>query len=630
MTKRGVIYPHDKRIELDGGLNNKFERSIILDNESPECQNVIFSNGAVETREGTTKKTTSGQVSFPFDGLFVRKANTGAESMLAAARGSIYEFNTNTFVTIGSAQSVFTVGSNVGFAQYENHIFIGQNGKTPYKYNGTDFTRHGVYSAPCALTGSSKNVGSLDGDYSWKVTFVNSQVVQGNVNLTSDTLAISNGTASLACLPIAPQSWGVDARNLYRTASSGTTYLKVATISDNTTTTYEDTVADASLGTAAPTDNGLPPNYEIIIYYRDRLFVNDPSNPNYVWYSNLGDPYTFGSTSFFKMGDNTTDVVKAFGIIQNTLVVFGEESIQYVYMPDTTASNWSFIAGEKNFGCKSPRGIINFRGVLLFPAVQNDKFIGFAALSGAGIEPSSTFLTVLNAGSELQSDRIEPSMFLVQEAYLQNISAMVYKNKAYYTATYGAGEELNNRIWVFDFSISNLSRKQQFTWVPWVNMNAEQFTILDGDLIYASSSQSGHVYKMNDGTYNDDDAAIDSYIWTKEFGGGPGDEHYHKDFRELYVLTEQSGSWNLNINVRLDSDSGDGTALTADLTPPSGGVWGDDWDVMKWGGGAAQTEEIVGLTQAGKRIQYRFRTSTANQYFKVHAIGFKYNRKGLR
>lgn len=632
MAKK-VLYPADKRIELDGGLNNKFERSIIAENESPDCLNVTFSEGSVSTRQGTTSLTVSGVGSYVFDGFFTRNDNTGAETMLAWVNGTMYGLSVNTFVTVPSAQAVYTAAKNVNVAQYENHIFMGNGTENPYKYNGTDFTRHGIYPANSGTTASTAGVGgNLNGDYQWQITYVNSQLVEGDVSPAVATFTTVNEKVTLTAIPTAPQSWGVDARKIYRTAAGGSTFKYVDTISDNTTTDYTDNTADANLGDDAPTDQGVPPDYSIVIYYRDRLFMNDPTNPNYVWYSELGNPYVVKATNFIKIGDNTTDILRAFGLVQNALVCFGDESYTFIYMPDTTPGNWQIVPGDKQYGCKSPRAIFNYQNRLMFPAIQNQKFVGFASLSATGLVPDATYLTVLNAISDLQSNKLEPDMFQIQETYLDNIASITYKNKAYITVTYGSGNTTNNRIYEFDFSISNVSKKQDFTWVPWTGLNAKQFTILDGNLYYADSTANvGHVYKMLHTVYSDNGAAIDSYIWTKELGGGKSDLNYHKDFREAYILAEQTGAWDMNFDIRIDSDATGYDTIAVDLTP-GGSTWGAmTWGVDDWGGGVDQKEHSIPLTQKGKRIQFRFTNqNTATQWFKIHGLGFRYNRKGLR
>ena len=154
-----VIYPARAGVLFDGGLNTKFERSIIPDNESPDCLNVVFTNGAVATRGGTSKLNTTAVGSFVFDGLYTRRGDDSAETMIAFAGGSAWGLAGTTFTTIGSAQSVFTTANRVAAAQYRNNLFIGNGGVIPYKWNGSDFTRHGVYpltntvSIMCAAAG---------------------------------------------------------------------------------------------------------------------------------------------------------------------------------------------------------------------------------------------------------------------------------------------------------------------------------------------------------------------------------------------------------------------------------------------------------------------------------------------
>jgi hypothetical protein len=234
-------------------------------------------------------------------------------------------------------------------------------------------------------------------------------------------------------------------------------------------------------------------------------------------------------------------------------------------------------------------------------------------------------------GSELQSDRIEPDMFLVQESYVGNISSIVYKNRAYIALTYGLNQTANNRIYVFDFAKSDLGRKNP-AWVPYVTLNAAQFTIYNSRLYYGSSLADGFVHQLDTTTYADNGAAIDSYIWTKEFSGNPGDENLEKDFRKAFLLVEKTGAYYMNVTVRLDSDLGDGTSQQVDLTP-GGAVWNlFNWNEAVWGGGAQQSEVPIFLGQCrGKRIQFKFdNQAVAGQRFKVNGLKFTYNIRGIR
>lgn len=444
------------------------------------------------------------------------------------------------------------------------------------------------------------------------------------------TFTAASGCINLSSIPVAPQSFGVAARRIY--IATGTTYLLKTEIADNTTTTY--TVETAAVTSTAPTDNGVPPKYSQIIYHADRLFMNDPANPNLVWYSELGEPYTVPTTNFWPVGDNTKDLVRGFGKQGESIIVYCDRSAWLLYMPSTDDTEWKLLPVRTPYGSKSPFASVGYEGGLtMYPAIDNDKFVGFAAISGNAVAPSSTFLTVSTAGSDLQSDAIQPDMFLCPETYIPKISGISYKSRLFFAMPYGSSATYNNRVYVYDFSISNLAKRKIGAWVPFTGWNAAQFTIYGGNLYYGSSTANGKVYRcMIDSVFNDAGSAINSYYWSKEFAGLTGDEDQHKDFRLLDLYYEKSGDWFMGAGYRNDGDLGDGNMIQIDADPGSS-LWGtmvfgrDDW-----GGGQKDASEKFSLGQSrGKRIQFKFSNQNkADQKFKVTGFRFSYNVRGRR
>lgn len=107
--------------------------------------------------------------------------------------------------------------------------------------------------------------GSLNGTYQYGVTYtVPGYTTPGGIGETPAGLATSitvgaSSKVALSNIPIGP--YGVTGRNLYRTTAGGASLLFLASIPDNSTTTYVDTAADGSLGAGAPTVNqtdGIP------------------------------------------------------------------------------------------------------------------------------------------------------------------------------------------------------------------------------------------------------------------------------------------------------------------------------------------------------------------------------------
>lgn len=624
-----IVFPSKGRVKFSGGLNNKFDKQLIQDNESPECYNVVLGSDSVETRGGTSKLNTASVGSFAGDGLFTRHDNAGNQTMVAWFNGSLFELAGTSFVTVPSAQSIFTAGIRVAAAEYENYMFFG-NGTTPYKYNEA-FTRHGVpqASAPTAATAATGT--ALTGDYQYKVSYVNSALVEGDVSDASSTFTAASENATVT-IATAPASFGVERRRIYRTEAGGSTFKRLVEISDNSTTTYDDEIGDGSLGTDAPSDQGTPPNYGVIVYHENRLFCNDTANPGYIWYSELANPYVFKVTNFIRIGDNSGDVVRGLQTYQNMLVVFCDHSQWIIYMPSSDETEWSqAIRVKSNFGSKNHFGSFRYRNKIMFPALQSNKIAGFAALNGSGVDPSATLLTVGGVGSDLKSTPIEPDVFAFEESQIEDISSYVFKNRAYITVSYGTDQSSNNRIYVYDFSIADLLKKQEGAWIPWTGLNAKCFTEYDGNLYYQCSDAVGFVYQMNTSSFDDDGTAIDSYFWTKEFPGLNGHETTFKDFRSIDLLYENKGDYYMTIGYRVDSDSGVGKTEQIDLDP--GGAlwgtmrWGDDW-----GGGKddGQTQITLGNVR-GRRIQFKFSNqNTASQGFKIKGLNFIYNIKNRR
>ncbi|MDO8313069.1 MAG: hypothetical protein Q7T25_14135 [Sideroxyarcus sp.] len=112
----------------------------------------------------------------------------------------------------------------------------------------------GVITAALAGTPIAGNVTA--GAHRYLATFVTAdgETQAGTVSAAVTVAdAAVNGKVSLTAIPLGGSL--VTSRKLYRTAAGGTAYLLLATIADNTTTTYTDNIADASLGAGAPTTN---------------------------------------------------------------------------------------------------------------------------------------------------------------------------------------------------------------------------------------------------------------------------------------------------------------------------------------------------------------------------------------
>ena len=87
--------------------------------------------------------------------------------------------------------------------------------------------------------------------------------ISGNPTIPGSDTA-STGSIDLASIPTGPS--GTTGRKIYRTVSSGAQLKLVATIANNTATTYSDNIADGSLGANVPTSNttGTATDYNVV------------------------------------------------------------------------------------------------------------------------------------------------------------------------------------------------------------------------------------------------------------------------------------------------------------------------------------------------------------------------------
>jgi hypothetical protein len=118
----------------------------------------------------------------------------------------------------------------------------------------SDNTEPAPGKATATLSGVAGNVDN--GAHRYACTFVTADgETEGGV--VSDAVTISDNTVSgrvnLTAIPLGGAA--VTSRKIYRTAAGGSAYMLLATLADNTTTTYGDNIADSSLGAGMPTSN---------------------------------------------------------------------------------------------------------------------------------------------------------------------------------------------------------------------------------------------------------------------------------------------------------------------------------------------------------------------------------------
>lgn len=123
---------------------------------------------------------------------------------------------------------------------------------------GASYTTFAGFDVLTPISAVSVAAGTVAGSlgvgiYTYKATYVTAYGETDPSPVSANVTTVT-GSVNLSAIPLSPEP-NVIARKLYRTTSGGGSWLLLATIADNTTTVYVDTIADGSLGSAVPSFN---------------------------------------------------------------------------------------------------------------------------------------------------------------------------------------------------------------------------------------------------------------------------------------------------------------------------------------------------------------------------------------
>ena len=117
--------------------------------------------------------------------------------------------------------------------------------------------------------------------------------------------------------------------------------------------------------------------YEFSQYIEGRMFVADcrytnennddvEQDRNLVLFSELNQPNVIPVTNYIKVQDNQGGYIKGLSELSGNLIVFMENSIWRLNVPNTDPSNWSLVETSGSLGCTSESSILSFEGGILF------------------------------------------------------------------------------------------------------------------------------------------------------------------------------------------------------------------------------------------------------------------------
>jgi hypothetical protein len=351
-----------------------------------------------------------------YEGVFLN----GVRLLLVNDSGTLKSSSGNGIFTTITNGTGFNSQANFEFSTYQSRVY-GDNGvdgpvviDTVTTYGGVTYPVNGArvrpmgVQAPVSAPVAALNVDSTAnqvpaGGHTYKVTFVYYNGAEESNGGPASNLVTNDATHTSNLLTSIPIGlYGVTARNIYRDNNDGS-WLLIATILDNTTTSYTDRIPAGT--TPIPTTNGLPPIFKYITLYLDRLFVIDVTGKNIFW-SNAGQPDVWNPVNSIT-GPND-DIMTAIYVFNGIPWVFGQHTVGVIL--GNTDGTFFYSPISTTVGCVDNRSI-QTRSIISVPTI-----IWLSAVPNRGIYYSNgSMVQYLSELIEDLASNVSQSLFLTRQ-----------------------------------------------------------------------------------------------------------------------------------------------------------------------------------------------------------------------
>lgn len=610
---------------FDGGLNTKVSPELGELNESPDLLNVEFDDlGAVGTRRGraTIGTVGSGEVCM----LHSYRRDGGEPDLLALCSGtmSFARGDSTTFAVCSGGTSIMTAGIQAFAATVQNHCFI-SNGTLAYKWDGNNITRWTAPTPPqmpvIGYTTAIVNTSPIYYPASWIRTYTDALGIE---TLASTALTGGTNLSGVQFLvTAAPVSAGAAYVNIYRslpTAAGGDGQYHVLTSYANTDATVIDEFDDMLSSTAVyeVTSDPSPPKLNVFVEHLGRFFgASSTQNPTFLYYTYASEPSQWDGEFYIRVGDGDGYPIRGLISMGSNLLIAKEDgkgngNVWVLYTPDNEVQNWTITRLDLAYGSVSAKAMTKFAGFILM-------------LNRSGVYDLAEG-TVGERISNALSFNIEPNVLSWNVDGLKDAIAVNYNNKVYMSIP-SLGSN-NDQMWVYDY-VKGRSDVNKLTgaWSKWDNQEISDL-VVHNDKLFAGG-YDGEIFRM-DINHHDSGDAINSYWRSMSIRGIPEHVDNEKVFRFIWLTVECTGNWNLNVTYASDLYANVGTTKTVSLDPVNAlygsAVVGDD----VWGPTRKRYVARIPINITAKKLQVKFSTDTAEQYWKVHDALVEYNLRGVR
>lgn len=544
--------------------------------------------GIARTRGGCTKFTSS-QLGYNAKRLFdyyvpssrthVFLGNGGTKVFKLAANGTKTE--------IGSG---FDSGLVFDFVSFKNTAYMSNgaagsaNEPKAYYAPTNTFRKWGMDAPSSAPVVATSGGGGLSGDYLYAVSFVNDvNGHESSISPISASVTAAGNSIGLSSIPVSsdPQ---VTKRNIYRTTTGGAILFLLTTINDNVATTYTDNTADVDLETnEAPQYNDPPAHFKYLATWDGRVWGAEEMSTE-VAFSDNGFFTQVGLPEESFPEPNRIQLFAEFrGMLQSPnfdeLWIHTSKGVVKVRKTGDAADPYEIaVLGPDKYSTSSHYALVN---------IENEQWY---------IDENAKVRSVDSSGfTQYKSHLIEEALVggTVGDKSYVGVNFTILRNIQ--AVHYAAGTKNQYRFVVAESGQTNFSKMYAANYLqttpPLENDNdlrssfpvSARYPVWEVhnitstclgvvkdsngvDVLYTGSTDQ-YVKKQDIGT-NDDGVAID---WAFAIGWQRSGETPDKTGFPRWIVAYMLASTSYSINLRIDTDFGQGGGQIYPVAIPAGG-----------------------------------------------------------
>lgn len=467
------------------------------------------------------------------------------------------------------------------FGILNDKLFISNGFDYPLVYDGTYVKEMGAPTAKDLLV-----AGGLTGTYYYAMTYVidGVEIVIGTV---SNTITVSGKSIDLD-IPVGVSN--CTARKIYRTTAGGSSLKLVTTINDNTTLTYQDNIADGSLGTAIPSTNSSCPTPQFITVKDEKLIgAVNTNRPNYLYVSEIEVEIFFNTSGVYDVSGVGNDNTALTGLIEdyNQIVVFSES---HIYLADTSGLVTKVQQTTSNVGCAD--------GFSIARVPENDVLPG-GIMFVSNLYDVRVFSGNIATNLATSFDNLRTNNYSI--ALNKDSFANQLRDNPLHAAFHDYKYHLiaETFMYVYDIRIAGWTKyfinTTSYTPEYWI------FGKL-GQNFYVAQKNAGIVEQMyNDTQYRGEE--ITAFFETPEIAVDTDDKY----FSQLYIYYDKTGSNTLSALATINSTN----TITATITY-AGAFYADDYYDEDYYETTDDEEDysLIHLNRYGKWMRFKVTTQT--------------------